>query len=378
MTDQILPGSTLGVLGSGQLGRMFAIAARRLGYRVHVYSPDIGTPAGQIADREFSAPYNDDDSLSEFARSVDVVTFEFENVPSSVTDCIERSAPVHPSGGVLGVAQHRLVEKSTLRKLGLPVSDFRPATNLEEFQAAAAEFGHDCIIKTASFGYDGKGQALIRSASQCEAVWRQLNTAEAIVERVVDFDCEVSIVGVRNARGEFAHYGPLRNMHANHILDVTVCPSGLSEAIERTSIEIARTVFEQLDVIGVLCVELFVTTDGEVLINELAPRPHNSGHLTIDAHDCCQFEQQVRSICGLPLGSSRQVAPAAMANLLGEIWSPVPDWSRLLELPGMRLHLYGKESARAGRKMGHLTTLAETIEDAEQRVRHARAVLSQQ
>lgn len=375
MTDQILPGATLGVLGSGQLGRMFAIAARQMGYRVHVYSPDTDTPAGQVADREFAAPYDDDDSLSEFARSVDVVTFEFENVPASVTDCIERSAPVHPSGHVLGVAQHRLVEKSTLQNAGLPVPAFRPARTLEEFQRAAADFGNHCIIKTATFGYDGKGQALIRSADECEAAWQKLSTTEAIVEEVVDFQCEVSVVGVRNRRGEFTHYGPLRNMHANHILDVTVCPSGLGASIEQSAIEITRTVFEQLDVVGVLCVEMFVTTDNTVLINELAPRPHNSGHLTIDAHDCSQFEQQVRSICGLPLGSARLVEPAAMANLLGDIWNPIPYWSRVLEVPGMHLHLYGKAGARPGRKMGHLTTLASSAELAEQQVREARGML---
>ena len=234
MTDQILPGATLGVLGSGQLGRMFAIAARRLGYRVHVYSPDTDTPAGQIADREFAAPYDDDESLTEFARSVDVVTFEFENVPASVTDCIERSTPVNPSGHVLGVAQNRLVEKSTLQKIGLPVPECRPARSLEEFQNAAAEFDSHCIIKTASFGYDGKGQALIQAANECEPAWQRLNTTEAIVEEVVDFQCEVSVVGARNRRGEFAHYGPFRNMHANHILDVTVCPSGLSKSVEQS------------------------------------------------------------------------------------------------------------------------------------------------
>lgn len=376
MTDQILPGATLGVLGSGQLGRMFAIAARRLGYGVHVYSPDSNSPAGQIADREFTAEYHDEDSLTEFARSVSVVTFEFENVPSSVTDCIERNAPVHPSGHVLGIAQHRLVEKSTLRKLGLPVPQFLAARSLTEFQAAVESIGTPCVIKTASFGYDGKGQALIRSAEECEAAWQQLNTDEAIIEQFVEFDAEVSVIGVRNKSGEFTHYGPLRNMHANHILDVTVSPAGLSNATEQAAIEITRTVFEELDVTGVLCVEMFVTTTGDVLINELAPRPHNSGHLTIDAHRCCQFEQQVRSICGLPLGSSEQLAPAAMANLLGDLWNPVPDWSSLLTDGDVKLHLYGKSEARPGRKMGHITTLADSVEAAEQQIRMARGALN--
>lgn len=375
MTDQILPGATLGVLGSGQLGRMFAVAARQLGYRVHVYSPDSDTPAGQIADREFSAEYDDLDSLSEFARSVDVVTFEFENVPSAVTDCIEQSAPVHPSGHVLGVAQNRIVEKNTLRNIGIPVPGFRPVRSLDELNVAVAELGTPCVIKTASFGYDGKGQCVIQSAGECEATWKRLDTTEAIVEEFVPFECEVSVIGVRNSRGQFTHYGPLRNMHANHILDVTVSPAGLNPKTEEAAVEITRTIFEQLDVVGVLCVEMFVTSDGQVLINELAPRPHNSGHLTIDAHRCSQFEQQVRSICGLPLGSSEQLAPAAMANLLGDLWTPTPNWPELLERLDVRLHLYGKAVARVGRKMGHLTVLSDTTESAELQVRQARSAL---
>ncbi len=375
MTEQILPDATLGVLGSGQLGRMFAIAARRLGYRIHVYSPDSSSPTGQVADLEFSAPYDDLDSLSEFARSVDVVTFEFENVPSAVTDCIERSAPVRPSGHVLGIAQNRLVEKSTLQKLGLPVPDFFGAHSASELKDAVTRLGAPCVTKTSTSGYDGKGQSIIRAADDSSSVWQQLNTSEAIVEEFVPFECEVSVIGVRNSQGQFTHYGPFRNAHANHILDVTVSPAGLRDSTENAAVEIARTVLEQLDVVGVLCVEMFVTTDGQILINELAPRPHNSGHLTIDAHKCSQFEQQVRSICGLPIGSSEQVAPAAMANLLGDLWNPLPNWSQLLERPGIQLHLYGKSAARPGRKMGHITVLDETTELAEAQVRAARSSL---
>jgi len=375
MTEQILPGATLGVLGSGQLGRMFAIAARRLGYRTHVYSPDSDTPAGQVADREFSAPYDDLDSLTEFARSVDVVTFEFENVPSAVTACIERSAPVHPSGDVLGIAQNRLVEKSTLQKLGLPVPGFRSVHSARELNVAVTELGTPCVIKTASFGYDGKGQSVIRTIDECALTWQQLNTPEAIVEEFVPFECEVSVIGVRNRQGQFTHYGPFRNAHANHILDVTVSPAGLNTATKRAAVEITRVILEKLDVIGVLCVEMFLTDDGQVLINELAPRPHNSGHMTIDAHKCCQFEQQVRSVCGLPIGSSEQIAPAAMANLLGDLWNSPPDWSRLLGHPNVQLHLYGKATARPGRKMGHITVLDKSTELAEAHVRESRGSL---
>ena len=372
MTNPILPGATLGVLGSGQLGRMFAIAARRLGYRVHVYSPDVDTPAGQIADREFSATYDDLDQLAEFARSVDVVTFEFENVPAAVTDCIQRHCPVHPSGYVLSVAQNRIREKSILRDAGLAVPEFREVTSAEELRVAVSELGTPSVLKSATDGYDGKGQAVVQEANQVDEIWATLATQQAILEQFVDFDCELSVVGARNAQGEFVHYGPFRNSHTNHILDVTVCPSGLSENVNTRAVSVARQVFECLDVIGVLCVELFVTKDGQILINEIAPRPHNSGHLTIDAHRTCQFEQQVRAICGLPLGDAGQHADAAMANLLGDLWDDAdPNWVALLACD-VKLHLYGKAEARPGRKMGHVTALGDSIIDADRNVREAR------
>ncbi len=372
MTNPILPGATLGVLGSGQLGRMFAIAARRLGYRVHVYSPDVGTPAGQVADREFSAAYDDLDQLAEFAQSVDVVTFEFENVPAAVTDCIQQHCPVHPSGYVLSVAQNRIREKSTLRDAGLDVPEFREVTTAAELRMAVTELGTPSVVKSATEGYDGKGQAVIHDADRVDEIWAALATEQAILEEFVDFECELSVVGARNTEGEFVHYGPFRNSHTNHILDVTVCPSGLSQDVNERAIAVARQVFECLDVVGVLCVELFVTKQGEILINEIAPRPHNSGHLTIDAHRTCQFEQQVRAICGLPPGDASQHADAAMANLLGDLWNDAePDWQALLA-SDVKLHLYGKAEARPGRKMGHVTALGNSINDADRNVREAR------
>ena len=375
MTNPILPGATLGVLGSGQLGRMFAIAARRLGYRVHVYSPDVDTPAGQVADREFSAAYDDLDQLAEFARSVDVVTFEFENVPAAVTDCIQKHCPVFPSGYVLSVAQNRIREKSTLRDAGLVVPEFLEVNSAAELRAGVAELGVPSVVKSASWGYDGKGQAVIHDPDQVDEIWASLATDQAILEQFVDFDCELSVVGARNSQGEFVHYGPFRNSHTNHILDVTVCPSGLPENVNERAIATARRVFECLDVVGVLCVELFVTKDQQILINEIAPRPHNSGHLTIDAHKTCQFEQQVRAICGLPLGDAGQHAGAAMANLLGDLWSDSePSWQELLACD-VKLHLYGKAEARPGRKMGHITALAQSISDADRIVRAARSSL---
>lgn len=372
MTNPILPGATLGVLGSGQLGRMFAIAARRLGYRVHVYSPDVNTPAGQVSDREFSAAYNDLEQLAEFARSVDVVTFEFENVPAAVTDCIQKYCPVHPSGYVLSVAQNRIREKSTLRDAGLAVPEFREVTTAEELRAAVSELGTPSVVKTASSGYDGKGQAVVHNVDQVEEIWAEIATDQAILEQFVDFDCELSVVGARNVRGEIVHYGPFLNAHTNHILDVTLCPSGLPEDVNARAIKVACQVFNCLDVVGVLCVELFVTKDGQVLINEIAPRPHNSGHLTIDAHNTCQFEQQVRAICSLPLGDASQHTNAAMANVLGDMWSNAePNWSALLATDA-KLHLYGKAEARPGRKMGHVTAFGNSINDADRTVREAR------
>lgn len=375
MTNPILPGATLGVLGSGQLGRMFAIAARRLGYRIHVYSPDRDTPCGQVADMEYSAPYEDYEQLEQFARSVSVVTFEFENVPSAITELIGRHTLVRPSGAVLNISQHRLREKGTLQQHGLPVPGFRAVRSVADLEAALSELGRPAILKTASSGYDGKGQLRIDSQSAADA-WAALKTDEAILEALVDFECEVSVIGARSPSGEFAYYGPLRNSHAHHILDVTTCPAGLSPKLEQRAIEVARSVFEALDVVGVLCVEMFVTRNGEILINELAPRPHNSGHLTIDSHVTCQFEQQVRAICDLPLGSTQQKRPAAMANLLGDVWSKgEPQWSSMLKMNDIKLHLYGKTEARVGRKMGHITVLGESTEDAERAVRAARQIL---
>lgn len=366
MNDVILPGATLGVLGSGQLGRMFALAAARMGYHVHVYSPEADTPAGEVSAREFSASYSDESALVEFAKSVDVVTFEFENVPSAVSEQIERHALIRPSASVLAVCQNRLREKSTLRSFGLPVPEFRPVASIDDLVSALDEIGIPAVIKTASSGYDGKGQAVIRSRDDLADVWSSLGTNEAIIEEFIDFDCEISVVGSRNSAGETAFYRPFHNTHTNHILDVTICPAPLDPGVEKAAIEIARSVFEQLEIIGVACVELFVSENGKLLINEIAPRPHNSGHLTIDAHMTCQFEQQVRAICGLPPGCVEQLSPAVMVNVLGDVWqSGEPDWASVCTAPGVKLHLYGKTAPRPGRKMGHMTALGSSADDAE-------------
>ena len=377
MTSVIFPGATLGVLGSGQLGRMFAIAARRLGYRVHVLSPDDDTPTGQVADWEVRADYRDLERVAEFARTVSVVTFEFENVPAETTSVCERFAPVRPAGSVLFTSQNRGREKKYLRDAGLPVTPFLAVENVWQLLDGLQELGLPAVLKTADWGYDGKGQTVIRSIDEASAAWTKLGVADAILEKLIDFDCEVSVVAARSLGGDFASYGPIGNSHRQHILDVSVCPARVTASIAREAVEITRNVLQKLDVIGVLCVEFFVTKEGQLLINETAPRPHNSGHLTIDAHVTCQFEQQVRAICGLPLGSTEQRSPSAMANLLGDLWEPCkPNWSRLMQNPQVKLHLYGKREPRRGRKMGHITTLAEDPADAERIAREARSSLS--
>jgi 5-(carboxyamino)imidazole ribonucleotide synthase len=372
----IPPGSTLGVLGSGQLGRMFAIAARRLGYRVHVLSPDDDTPAGQVADLEIRAAYDDLDAVAQFARGVNVVTFEFENVPAATTAACERFAPVRPGGNVLHVSQNRLREKSFLRDAGIPVTPFWPVQSSEELKSAVAQAGLPAVLKTADWGYDGKGQAKLATAADLDRVWPKFAGGEAILEAFIDFACEVSVVAARGVDGQIVTYGPIQNSHANHILDVSLAPATLSPRAANDAIDIARQIMQRLDVVGVLCVEFFVTRDERLMVNELAPRPHNSGHLTIDGCTTCQFEQQVRAVCGLPLGSPRQHRPAAMANLLGDLWQGGPPrWDVALCSGDVKLHLYGKAEPRPGRKMGHLTALADTPAEAQRQVLAARAAL---
>lgn len=378
MSESILPGSTLGVLGSGQLGRMFAIAARRLGYRVHVLSPDTDTPTGQVADVEIKADYHDLEAVASFAKGVRVVTFEFENVPAETTEIASKHAPVRPGGHVLHTTQHRLREKTTLRDAGLPVTPFAAVRSVEELHSALKTLGCPAVLKTAAWGYDGKGQTVLQDPETAEAGWQRLQTDEAILEAFIDFDCELSVVAARGVDGDFVTYGPMENRHENHILDVSICPANLPDQVKQNAVEITRAVFEQLDVVGVLCVEFFLTQDQQLLINELAPRPHNSGHLTVDAHATCQFEQQVRAVCGLPLGSAEQLRPAVMANLLGDLWTDQePNWQKALAHPSVKLHLYGKQDARPGRKMGHLTALSATTHQAMTEALSARNTLAE-
>jgi 5-(carboxyamino)imidazole ribonucleotide synthase len=356
----VLPGAAIGVLGSGQLGRMFAIAARRMGYRVHTFSPDSDTPTGQVADLEVTAPYDDLDAVRRFAQGVSAVTFEFENVPAATAAAAAEHTPVRPAGSVLHTTQQRIREKTFLQSHGLPVAPFRIVRDVDALHKGVAELGCPCILKTADFGYDGKGQVRIEAPEQALAAWDTIGRHDAVLEGFITFAKEVSVVAARSVTGDYSDYGVVENTHRNHILDLTVAPAAVSLKAQTRANEIARAVLEALDVVGVLCVELFLTHDDELIINELAPRPHNSGHFTFDACVTSQFEQQLRAVCGLPLGSTAQLCPSAMANLLGDEWSGgEPDWAAAAAFPNVKIHLYGKMNARPGRKMGHLTALGD-------------------
>jgi 5-(carboxyamino)imidazole ribonucleotide synthase len=395
MSDRpILPGGTIGILGSGQLGRMLALVARRMGYRVHTLSPDSDSPTGQVADWEIVASYTDFSAVRDFAMSVDVVTYEFENIPAEATNVAAQFAPVRPDGNVLQVAQNRLREKTFLKNKGFPVTPFAPISGYQDLLEATGKLGMPAVIKTSGYGYDGKGQQILRTATDLEDVRMELGrTMESVavpgaanphyvdvpkhvLEAFVDSECEISVVAARGMDGAFVHYGVVRNDHVNHILDVTTAPGAIHPHLADQALEIARGVLEALDVVGVMCVEMFLTTDGQILINEIAPRPHNSGHWTIEACPTSQFEQQLRAICGLPLGAVEPRRPAAMANLLGSLWTVgEPNWLGALAYADVHLHLYGKEGPRPGRKMGHLTALADTPEEAELKARQARGAL---
>ncbi|MDQ6833469.1 MAG: 5-(carboxyamino)imidazole ribonucleotide synthase, partial [Chloroflexota bacterium] len=334
MSAPILPGATVGVLGSGQLGRMLALAARRMGYRVHTFSPERATPTGQVADREITAAYDDLDAVRLFATDVDVVTLEFENVPATTVEAIAAIVPVRPSGTALHTTQHRIREKTFLRGAGFPVTPFCSVATRDDLRAGLTAFGYPAILKTADFGYDGKGQTKISTAEDADAAFAPFAGRAAILEAFVMFEREVSVVAARGLDGSFAHFGVVENTHTNHILDTTVAPAAIQAETARNAIAITHGVLDALGVVGVACVEFFLTDTGALLVNEIAPRPHNSGHFTVDACATSQFEQQLRAVCGLPLGATQQLRPAAMANLLGDLWQGgEPDWAAACAFP---------------------------------------------
>jgi 5-(carboxyamino)imidazole ribonucleotide synthase len=356
---------------------MFAIAARRMGYRVHTFSPDSDTPTGQVADLETTAAYEDEAAVREFAKSIAVLTFEFENVPSQTVEWASAHCPVRPSGKVLHICQHRLREKEFLAGAGIPVAPFRKIESAAQLASAAAEIGLPGVLKTAAFGYDGKGQRKLRAGDDLAEAWRPFDGQPAVLEKFIAFEREISVIVARGLDGSVTTWPVCENEHANHILDVTVCPARLPATVAERAGELARSIALALELVGVLAVEMFLMGDGGIFVNELAPRPHNSGHFSFDASVTSQFEQQVRTVCGLPLGSTESLRPAAMANLLGDLWAGgEPDWAAAATFPSVKIHLYGKTSAKPGRKMGHLTAFGATIEEAAATVRAARAALT--
>ena len=363
------PGSTIGIIGGGQLGRMLAIAARQMDYKTVVLDPDSNCPAGQVADRVIRSEYSDLKASNELAALADVVTYEFENVDADPVSSAEKHKPVRPSSTVLRTTQNRLHEKKALLEAGIPVANFRKVDSLKDLEDAASVLGYPMVLKTATEGYDGKGQSIIHGEHDLAISYDQLNArnVELIVEQFVSFKAEVSTICARTADGMTATFDPSENIHRNHILDTSIVPARIDESVAGKARIVATNIAEKLDVIGLIAVEMFVTQENDILVNELAPRPHNSGHYTMDGCDTSQFEQLVRVLAGMPITLPKLHSPTVMVNLLGEIWEDTggnPDWQRALEMPGVSLHLYGKSAARVGRKMGHINVVAETVEEA--------------
>lgn len=373
----ILPGQWIGILGGGQLGRMSAQAAQRLGYHVCVLSPEGEGPAAQVADRHLTAEYTDEQALGRLASGVEVVTVEFENIPSSALEWLSERVPVRPSSEVLHTAQHRLREKQRLASHGFPLAGFAPVQSETDLREALGRLGHNGVLKTAGFGYDGKGQRRIRPGDDPSEAWASMGGQPSVFEAWVTFVQEISVVAARSVHGQVRAFPVFENIHHQHILDYTLCPARISPELSNRAVALASEIIEALDGVGLLTIEMFVLPSGEILVNELAPRPHNSGHLTLDACVTSQFEQHVRAVTGLPLGEVHLRKPSVMANLLGDVWQQgMPHWERLLEMPDAHLHLYGKAEAKPGRKMGHLTVLDESLENAIRGAQAARERLA--
>ncbi len=348
------PGGTIGILGGGQLGRMTAMAAARLGYRTHVFATEADAPAAQVSATATIAPYGDAAAVARFVASIDLATFEFENIPAGLVRRVGAKRPVLPRPEILEITQDRLREKDFLRSIGIATTEYRAIADAEALTGAVRELGCPSVLKTVRLGYDGKGQVLLTPEISPEEAWHRMGGTIGILEGFVDFRCEISVIVARGHDGGLAAYPPVENRHVNHILDTTIAPARLPSETAGEAETIARHVAERLDLVGVLAVEMFVTKAGALLVNELAPRPHNSGHWTIDACVTSQFEQLVRAICGLPLGSTERHADAVMTNLIGR---DVARWREALDDPQAKLHLYGKDKVRPGRKMGHITRL---------------------
>lgn len=371
--------ATLGILGGGQLGRMFALEAKRMGYRVITLEPASDSPCGQVADEQIQADYTDEKALRLLADKSDVITYEFENIDAHAVEFLEGlGKPVHPSSRVLRISQDRLLEKEFLRSAGLAVAEFLPLHSLADVEKAAAQVGLPAVIKTVRGGYDGKGQAVVTDITSAIAAFHKLFSGHSLIwEKKISFLKELSVVACRSVNGKVSAYPVSENIHVENILDTGIVPARISEAAILNARSMAEKVGESLGIIGTYCVEMFLCAQDEILINEIAPRPHNSGHYTLDACICSQFEQQVRAICGLPLGATTIFNPSVMINLIGDgKGNRLLGVSEILQAENICLHLYGKSEAAAKRKMGHFTVVAQTIEQALTQAKSARQKLS--
>jgi len=365
----LLPGSTLGMLGGGQLGRMFTVAARTMGYKVIVLEPDPDSPAGQLADEHIITAYDDKEGLEQLGKACDVITTEFENIPAAVLNKLTDYCPVYPSAESVEKAQDRIVEKAFILSCGLLPVPYGVITTKSEISEAIKQVKFPAILKTARFGYDGKGQQVINNADEVEVAFNSANRVPCVLEQRIDLDCEISVILGRNKKGESQCFPVAENIHKDGILFQTLVPASVDSNITQAAQAAAKRMADKLNYIGVLAVEFFVTKKGELLVNEMAPRTHNSGHYTLDACVTSQFEQQVRMISGLPFGDTRLLSPVVMTNLLGDLWGEQgkknPNWDILFKNHTSKLHLYGKKEARKGRKMGHFCTLSEKLEIAQ-------------
>ena len=349
------PGSTIGIIGGGQLGRMSAQAAARLGYRTHIFAPEFDGPASQVASAITVGDYTDLPLLERFARAVDVITFEFENLPADSLALLESLKPVRPGPKILAISQDRLLEKQFLNDSGIATAPWAPVSSEDDLTAAAARLGLPAVLKTTRLGYDGKGQAMLREPADLPAAFERLAPKPLVLEGFVDFAAEISVMAARGTDGTIVTYDAVENRHKHHILDLTFAPAPMPLAVLEEAQRIARLIAEKLELIGLLGVEMFVTAGGTLLVNEIAPRPHNSGHWTMDACPCSQFEMHIRAIAGLPLPPATRHSDAVMKNLIGP--EDIALWPRILATPGLIPHHYGKTEARTGRKMGHFNRL---------------------
>jgi 5-(carboxyamino)imidazole ribonucleotide synthase len=349
----LTPGAVIGIIGGGQLGRMSAMAAARLGYLTHIFSPEAGGPASQVSAKTTVAPYTDHNALRRFSDEVDVITFEFENLPAESLDLLSSLKPVRPGAKILRISQDRLLEKQFLNNIGIPTAPWRPVPD----EAGLGDSSHElpCILKTTRLGYDGKGQALCRTAADCRDAFEVLEPKPLILEGFVDFHSEISVIVARGENGEISAFDPVENRHKHHILDLTLAPAPLPLETLAEATGMARKIAESLEVVGLLAVEMFVTSTGTLLVNEIAPRPHNSGHWTLDACAASQFEMHIRAVAGLPLPPATRHSDAVMKNLVGA--EDMANWDAILATPGLIAHHYGKAEARPGRKMGHFNRL---------------------